>query len=129
MEEEKQNQISELKSGIWEGRYLDAYGYKGNLRLEFETGENKLEGKYSLELITEDEPEVISGRIGGNYEKNMVRIELISTRSKEPILYEGKLVDAGSHATQCMKGLVDTTPENNFGGGVWILWRYKKSNQ
>lgn len=129
MEDEKQTQVSELRPGIWEGRYIDAYGHEGNLQIQFETKENRLEGKYNLELISEDEPEVISGRIGGKIEKNIVRIELISRQSKEPILYEGKVVDAGSHATQCMKGLVDNTPENNFGGGVWILWRYKKSNQ
>jgi hypothetical protein len=118
-----------FKPGVWKGKYLDAYGYRGEIKLNTESRGAEIMGNFELLLASEDEPQVLSGNIMGIQENDAVQLKLTIEKSKETIEYKAHIMNAGSYATQCMGGMI-TAPENSdFGGGVWIAWRFKFGNQ
>ena len=118
-----------VKSGVWQGEYLDVNGHRGKLRLDLEAEGGRVTGRYRLTLAAEDEPETISGRVEGSVEGSSIRFEApVGKQEAERILYEGSLRPAGSFALQAIYGTVEAVPQENFGGGVWIVWRFKSSD-
>ena len=116
-----------LSSGVFEGQYLDAYGYRGLLKIDVKTSDNRLEGNYELTIVTEDKPQVLTGRVEGTQERAAVRLRLAlgkEGKEQKPLEYVAEVRPAGSHARQCMYGLVNAPKESGLGGGVWIAWEF-----
>lgn len=128
METKKQvaEEVSKLEPGNWEGQYLDARGYRAKLRLTIESREGLLEGSYELVVATEDKPQVVTGRLVGKHSADAVRFDLGGEKAKQTLSYEATLQPAGSYAKQCLMGIAKAPPGSDFGGGVWIAWRFEK---
>lgn len=114
-----------FKPGVWQGKYLDAYGYRGDITFSTELKGEEISGKFELVLSTEDQPQTITGAVSGKHAEGSVHLRLTIGRIKEPIEYDAQIINAGSHAEQCMSGLVTAPKNSNFGGGVWIAWLFK----
>jgi len=119
-----QAQAMSLEPGIWEGEYIDARGHRGQLRLTLEASEGRVRGKYELTLRTEDRPQVLTGEVDGDVDGGRVRLAVALGARRERVEHEAELQSAGSHATQAMMGIVRAAPQSDFGGGVWIAWRF-----
>lgn len=122
---EQQTEPPQLQSGTFEGQYLDAFGYRGRIRVDVESKEGVLQGKYEMVLATEDKPLVIAGHLDGKYGKSgEVMMRLTNEKTKVSLEYSAKLQAAGSFAKQCLMGVVKAPAKSGFGGGVWIAWQY-----
>lgn len=115
-----------LESGAWEGEYIDVHGYRGRLRLDLEATTDALRGTYELTVRSEDKPQIMRGEVEGGMEGDRVRMALELGRSREKMQYEAHIRPAGSYARQALIGVVQAAPQSNFGGGVWIAWRFAR---
>lgn len=130
MESEKtKSKPLKMESGVWEGQYLDVNGHRGTLRLTLEPKEDTLRGKYELKLITEDNPKVIQGNVEGQIEGTNIHMQLALGKTAQKVQYESHVCPAGSYAKQAIFGLVESVPQSNLGGGVWIAWKFAKSDR
>ncbi len=118
-----------FKPGVWQGNYLDAFGYRGEIKLHTESKGEEISGKFELVLASEDQPKVVSGSVSGKQKEGSVQLKMSVGKSQEPLEYSARIMNASSYATQCMSGMVTTPKNSDFGGGVWIAWRFKKGNQ
>lgn len=118
-----------LESGDWEGEYIDVNGHRGPLRLNLEVKDNTLQGKYELTIRTEDKPQVISGEIEGDVKGENAKMLLAQGREREKMQFDVHVRSAGSFAKGALFGLVGAAPGSNFGGGVWIAWRFAKTSR
>lgn len=118
-----------FKPGVWQGKYLDAFGYRGELKLETESKGEEISGKFELVLASEDRPKVVTGTVSGKQANGFVQLRMIVGKNQEPIEYDAHIMNAGAYATQCLSGMVTAPRKSDFGGGVWIAWRFKKGNQ
>lgn len=113
-----------IQSGPWQGEYLDAYGHRANLRFDFDVTGDTVRGRFDLRVRTEDAPQSIRGELQGRVEGERVRFTVIVGKERRPVEFEAVVRPAGSHARQAMFGVVRDAPQQNFGGGVWIAWRF-----
>jgi hypothetical protein len=118
-----------FKPGVWKGKYLDAHGYRGEITLNTESKGEEIMGNFELTVASEDEPQVLSGKVMGVLKKGSVLLKMTIEKSQETIAYNAQLMNAGSYATQCMGGIITAPRNSDFGGGVWIAWRFKFGNQ
>lgn len=119
-----------FESGLWTGEYLDVKGYRGTLSIEFNMSGQSLKGKFEMKLKSEDKPQFLAGEVEGSVERDNIKIKLISRKEKMPdILYNAKLSEAGSFAKQSMYGIIETAGGFNFGGGVFIAWRFSSQER
>jgi hypothetical protein len=112
---------------VFEGRYLDAYGYRGRLKIELDEKDNALSGRFELVIATEDKPQTISGPIEGKRDGANVRLALKMGKkenSKAQLDYVAEMGNAGSYAKQCLFGSVRAPENSGLGGGVWIAWQF-----
>ena len=127
---EQKNLIEEaIKSGVWQGTYLDAFGYRGNIKLDFNVEKENISGRYELFLSSEDEPQVFTGTVQGVQKGADIKMLLGMGKEERKLEYSAQLLNAGSHATQCICGVANASSRTELGGGVWIAWRYSKSNK
>ena len=113
-----------LESGDWDGEYIDARGHRGRLRLSLDVGSEGVRGKYELTLRTEDQPQVVSGEVTGKVDGERVSLGLALGRERRQMQYQATMRAAGSYAKAAMYGTVEAAPGSDFGGGVWIAWRF-----
>jgi hypothetical protein len=122
--------ISRIEAGEWEGEYTDVNGHRGKLRFALEVAGDDIRGTYQLILAEEDQPEVISGRVQGGMAGSTVRFRAVAEAEKQEgraeVQYEAQIAPAGSYARQALFGVVSAAPQANFGGGVWIAWRFDR---
>ena len=125
-----ENQLinDKVLTGTFEGQYLDAYGYRGRLRIDIQSvKEGQLLGSYELVLASEDKPQTISGRVLGIQEHGTVKLSLVfgeDIKEQGDLAYTAELQNAGSYAKQCIFGVVKAPSRSGLGGGVWIAWQF-----
>ncbi|HET6776375.1 MAG TPA: hypothetical protein VFH81_01240 [Actinomycetota bacterium] len=121
-----------IRTGRWRGEYLDAFGHRGRIELALEEEGGEVRGRYELTFRTEDAPEKVAGEFRGRIEAGRVSFEApvearkAEQRPPETARFEAQLSPAGSFAGQAMFGLVSNVGTANFGGGVWIAWRFEE---
>lgn len=98
--------------GKLEGRVLYTHGHEAKVVVELEPTADGFAGTYTLTLITEDAPEVRTGKVQATVEGDVVRARFDDLRAK------GKLAKAGSHAKFAIYGTFADP------GGVFMLYRY-----
>jgi hypothetical protein len=113
-----------IQSGSWQGEYLDTYGHRAALRLELEVSGDNVRGRYDLRVRTEDAPQMIRGELEGRLEGDRVRFAAIVGKEGRRVEFDAVVRPAGSHARQAMFGVVRDAPQPNFGGGIWMAWRF-----
>ena len=124
-----EKESTSFKPGVWKGNYLDAFGRRANITLHTDIKEGQITGKFELIVSAEDEPIIVTGNLAGKQEHDSVQLMLSPGKSREPISYSAQIMNSAGHATQCMAGIVSAPKNSDFGGGVWIAWRYKSGNQ
>jgi len=121
-----------IRSGRWRGEYLDAFGHRGRVELSLDEEGGEVQGRYELTFRTEDAPEKVAGEFRGRFEAGRVSFEApleagkADQRPPQAVRFEAQLSPAGSFAGQAMFGLVTNVGTPNFGGGVWIAWRFEE---
>lgn len=137
---------NKLESGNWEGEYIDVNGYRGRLSINLKAEGGVLRGAYELTLRTEDAPQILKGVVEGKVdEKGSVSMNLAPGNTvdkqgaaktdvpmgggNETMEFNAQTSSAGSFALQALCGLVSGAPQSNFGGGVWIAWRFNKPEE
>jgi len=116
-----------LESGEWEGEYIDVRGYRGELQLKIETDGDTVRGAYELAVPDEHETAHYEGELRGHVEKDHVQLELPGLGpDREPIETTATIESALPYARQALVGRMDSVPEQNFGGGPWIAWRFER---
>lgn len=113
-----------LESGTWKGEYLDAYGHRGGVRFELDASGDDVRGRYEITVRSEDQPHLISGTLEGRVEGNRARLHALAGKEGRRVEFDAVIGPAGSYARQALFGTVQDVPEQNFGGGVWIAWRF-----
>jgi len=98
--------------GKLEGRVLYTHGHQAKVVVELEPTPEGFAGTYTLTLITEDAPEVHTGKVQATVEGDVVRARF------DDLQAEGKLAKAGSHAKFAVYGTFADP------GGVFMLYRY-----
>ena len=101
-------------AGRLEGKVLYTNGTEARIEVAFERTPNLAvyAGRYTLTLITEDSPEVRSGKVEATVEGDVLR----ATFDRHAA--QGKLAEAGSHAKFALYGTFADP------GGVFMLYRY-----
>ena len=94
------------------GRVLYTHGHQAKVLVELEPTPNGFTGTYTLTLITEDSPEVRTGKVQATVDGDVVRARFDDQRA------EGKLANAGSHAKFAVYGTFADP------GGVFMLYRF-----
>ena len=118
-----------LLPGNWEGHYLDVRGYRCNLKLSIKSEQERLSGKFQLEIPRGlHDSQTLQGGLSGEIKGEEVSLILEIGKKNDGLNYRAQLSDAGSHATQALYGNVVSTLNRDFGGGIWIAWRYKDKN-
>jgi hypothetical protein len=128
-----------LEPGNWDGEYIDVNGYRGKLRLHLETGGGgAVSGKYEMTVRSEDGPQIFGGPIDGKVDdQGNVYLDVTLARGgkekegdkRHVVQYTARPSSAGSYAKQALFGSVGGSPETNFGGGVWIAWRFNRPEE
>ncbi len=124
----------QLLPGKWEGQYLDVNGHRGQLRMSLDYAGDTITGRYELRIAAEDKPQVIAGTLQGKTSGNRLNLSIPRAadakqqQGRQPLAFDAEIRGAGSHAEQAMFGTIAGGVEGNFGGGVWIAWRFKRSN-
>jgi hypothetical protein len=115
-----------VQSGRWTGEYLDVNGFRGRITLDLDATDEGFDGEFRLEIRSEDAAQVLSGRLTGAVGKGEARLIWQPERGQvaEPVTTRAEVRPAGSYARQAMLGVADPVPASNFGGGVWIAWRF-----
>lgn len=114
-----------IESGLWQGEYIDANGYRGDLRLTLVTSGDTLTGEIALKLRTEDQAQVIRGTVDGVAEYELVHLRSALEGVPEKIEYAAEVRPAGSYACHALFGTMPAVPQYNLGGGIWIAWRFE----
>jgi hypothetical protein len=117
---------NDVLPGRWVGEYLDAYGYRSNLEFDLKSDGSRIAGRVQMELRTEDEPVVISGSAEGEVTDGRGTVVLRLEGVDEELKHEFHVRDAGTHAQQALCGIAESTEDSGFGGGVWIVWAFKR---
>lgn len=130
-----------FEPGEWEGEYIDAYGYRGTLRLSIASDGEKLSGKYELTVRSEDQPQTFGGAVQGSVARSATGSDRVQMQlnlgpegkgDAQTITYDAVVRPAGTFAKQALFGMVESAPTSdiaqaNFGGGVWVAWLFDKS--
>ena len=120
-----------IKSGSFEGPYLDANGYRGTLKLSLAVDDVKISGNCHLTLRDTDDPLIYSGSVEGDFKAESLTLKLNlndpSPKDDSFLSLETNLVvsDASSFAVQAIYGIISASPGSGLGGGVWIGWIFK----
>lgn len=121
--------MADVMEGRWQGEFIDAYGYRANLELELETSGSDIRGRMQMQLRTDEDPVLITGKVEGSVTTKGGEVVMYLDGVDEKFENSVHLRDGGTHAHQAMFGLVTTTGKSGFGGGVWIVWRFDQPSQ
>lgn len=117
----------EAPQGNWKGRFLDANGFEGKLKLQITGSEGNLTGRYSLSIRGEHEPFETQGEITGTIVGSEVMLTLHLSGVDADVQLEGQSVPSRGYAKHCMFGRMMPARRHNLGGGIWIAWQFKDS--
>lgn len=126
-----------LLSGDWDGEYTDSYGHKGKLRFKMDVKETNVLGDFELTVKKPDKPWKVAGKMKGVIQKgNNIEFTLEIPDTEKGVestpkqaKFKAHLRSAGSYAHQSLIGIADKMPMKNFGGGVWVAWRFKEKKE
>ncbi|MCC8358381.1 hypothetical protein [Salinimicrobium sediminilitoris] len=119
----------QLITGQWEGKYLDVRGYSCLVSFKLESEGEVVKGEFEIQVPQGlHDSHTIKGQVSGQLRDNKLSLELEIGKLKEGLKYQAELSDAGSHATLAMMGTVHSPSKSDFGGGVWIAWKFKNQN-
>ena len=123
-----------LEQGSWSGEYIDRYGHRGKLNLEIKSDDAEISGEYQLSMKAHHEVRVMKGEVKGKIKGDIASLNFTLGNPDQDKEYgtmecQGTVSDAGSFALQSITGEVTAAKETNFGGGVWIAWKYKSERR
>lgn len=119
------NLAIEAAQGTWEGRFHDANGFEGKLKLQLTGSEGGVTGRYSLSIRDEEERVNAEGEVTGTLSGPEVRLMLHHVGVDADIQLEGESVASKGFAKRSMFGRMMPARHHNFGGGIWIVWQFE----
>ena len=115
---------TKLEPGVWEGEYLDVRGLRGKVRFVLRSVDKAVSGEFEMSLVTRGRPLVHKGSLEGSVDGTNVRLTLKGPA--QVLEHVAEVREAGSYAKQALIGVVRTSPGADWGGGVWIAWRFAR---
>lgn len=116
---------NEAAKGAWEGRFYDANGFEGELKLQLPGSEGNVTGSYSLSIRDEEGHVEAEGEITGTVSGLEVQLTLHHIGVDADIQLEGQSVRSKGYAKRCMFGRMMPARHHNLGGGIWIAWQFE----
>lgn len=118
-------------NSIWEGKFIDAKGRSGGLKIEV-GGEKESKGQIALEIIDRDKSPITNkGEV--NLSESEDSFQLSATfflEDKKEVKLTGQMLkqDAGRYAESSASGNYSIAPENTtfpLSKGIIIIWKFK----